>query len=528
MSTPVSSQQNTSTLIIGPTGSGKSALLATVAEYGWETFKCVSSLYTSDLGGYPSRVEALIRMGIIWPFRLRTRGIDLSFETMHLAGLGYWPARMRDKMTGTVDHGVPMVAPVTTVYIQTCGTCGTEIKRTQHRQLLKNNSCKTCNKTVQQRDTVITTEAYPTAGLENRRICLFDSLTSGSEWYLQDLAHRKELAGEIGAIGGTVESGDLVFKGNNRAQVGFAQTRILELVSNSLAIPNQVIMPVWTALAHETTDQSGRLAVVGPKLAGDAKTESAPAWFGNSFEAAVVEGERAGEKIRRLYLAEFIDAEGRKHLLKHRADPRFMPEYLEDPPYSANQPPSDEGLHSEFSLKKAFTLLDTALERSMQDLQAKYAGAPGIESVPESFSSSVAVEDAPAAAPKPAAAAPRPGGVKRAPARMPTRKAATPEAAAPAVAEPEAAEPAQGEPEAEAEPTVDTPAEPAQAEPPAGEDVPAEPAQAEPTVAPVQAAAPAIPRPAPPARAGKGWAPPPGTRPVTRAMPPVRRPQALP
>ncbi len=61
-------RNNSATLIFGDTGTGKSSLLATYAEYVWEKFNKITLLYTTDGGGYPTNVEALIHKGIIWVF----------------------------------------------------------------------------------------------------------------------------------------------------------------------------------------------------------------------------------------------------------------------------------------------------------------------------------------------------------------------------------------------------------------------------------------------------------------------------
>jgi hypothetical protein len=67
--------------------------------------------------------------------------------------------------------------------------------------------------------------------------------------------------------------------------------------------------------------------VVGPALIGKAQTGNAPAWFGNTLNAAVVEGEH------RLYLKEWIEPDGKDgtvHRCKVRMLPDTMPEFLVD------------------------------------------------------------------------------------------------------------------------------------------------------------------------------------------------------
>lgn len=529
---------NTSTLLIGVTGSGKTTLLATAAEYLFETYGEITGYYFADLGGYPDRMNALIHSGIVRVFRLRTRGMDLSFETVQLSSMGYWPERVLDPLTGEVPYGVKMVPPMRRIYKQTC-ECG-HTRTIRVKTQLAVGNCPGCDKRIAMAATKVVEEQSLTPGLSDIRMRMYDGLTSFSEWYLQDLSKRPELAGEMGAIGGVVNSGDLSFRGNNRAQVGFAQTRAHELVSNSLSIPHQRIMPLWTALTDETSDQGGRLTIVGPKLAGSAKTEIAGAWFGNTLEAATVEGDKPGSKVRRLYLNEYIDADGRRHILKHRSDPRYVPEYLDDAPYSPGEPPIE--ICTNFSMGVFFRHLQLADAKALESAKQRFPNAPGIAAVPTVLEFGDADEvKAPASPGSPTlggALKPRAGSLKR--------PAAAPKSPLPAGSTPS--------PVAEAAPApASSPGEAAQAQDTGAAAVPAEEgaqvtpeAQAAPQTileavlateqaapAPVEAQAqpatpPPAPAPPPPAqRARTAWPSPPGVKPGTaRPLPAVRRPAA--
>lgn len=518
---------NTSTLLIGVTGSGKTTLLATAAEYLYETYGEISGYYFADLGGYPDRMNALIHHGIVRVFRMRTRGMDLSFETAQLSSMGYWPAQVLDPMTGEVPYGVPMIPPVRRLYHQTC-TCG-HTRTLRAKSQLAVGNCPNCSQRIAVAATKVVEEQSLTPGLDKIRMRMYDGLTSFSEWYLQDLSKRSELAGEMGAIGGVVNSGDLSFRGNNRAQVGFAQTRAHELVSNSLSIPHQRIMPLWTALTDETSDQGGRLTIVGPKLAGSAKTEIAGAWFGNTLEAATVEGEKPGSKVRRLYLNEFIDAEGRRHILKHRSDPRYVPEYLEDAPYSPGEPPQE--ICTNFSLGVFFRHLQIADTKALEAVATRFPNAPGLSSMPLTLDLGIA-DAAPATSAPQAPAAPglkRPtgGGLKR-PAAVP-KSLASPGASTPASTPVTAPAPASSPGEAETVQDTVTAAAPAE-EPKNTQPAQTAPETQEPpqtAAEPIEQAPPAPPAPPPAQRARAAWPSPPGVKPGTaRPLPAVRRPAA--
>ena len=55
----------TSDLVMGLTGSGKSCLLATYADYIWKRHKKVTLYYAIDPGGVPSIVRKYMALGII-------------------------------------------------------------------------------------------------------------------------------------------------------------------------------------------------------------------------------------------------------------------------------------------------------------------------------------------------------------------------------------------------------------------------------------------------------------------------------
>jgi hypothetical protein len=508
---------NSSTLILGETKAGKTTLLATAAEWLWEEHRKVLFLCTAELGGFSARVEQRIRQGLIRPWRMRTRDDEansLSFETLHLASKGYVPARFVDALTGEVERGVPLVAPTTTVYTQYCGECDAEVQRTRFRSKLKAATCPGCRKPVTLQNSRSAQTTMQTPGFEAIGSFGYDGLTSFSDWLLQDMSHRKNLEGEKAALGGDIESGSLTFRGNNRSQVGMAQTRIHELVANSLGIPNLIVMPFWTAISHESSDDTGRLTVIGPKLAGDAKTYIAPSWFGNCTEAIVATNDR-GEYIRRLYVSQWYDNSNRRHLCGHRGDPRFMQTFYEDEPYTDEQGP--RSMCTGFSL--AFFLRE--IEQSIQKGIAAddMPDVPGMAAIPASYgdvaeeaqevASSTTGTGRPVAGPRVAA--------RRAVAAP--RKAAATSAATSAAASAAVAAPVETGVDVESVSPVAAAAEPEQA--PAEPDAPSRVAAA-PAAAPAAPTPTAVPPTAVPVASGS-WARPAGAKPA-----PPRAPQAGP
>lgn len=369
---------NSAALIMGPTGSGKTALLATLMEHVYQTTGKVTHFATSDGGGFPTIVQGLIQKGICRVWRMRTRDLpdgSLSFETCLRAAQGWWPRRL-NALTGECPPGEPLVPPITERYVMKCPS-GHVVKTVPFQALLTPQMCPTCKVHTTKENMSVTKTAGQTKGFEDVGAVMFDGMTSMLSWMLSDMGQRSgrlELKGEEGAIGGKIISGDLKLGGNTRSHVGFAQTRAEELVLNSLSIPNLVVPPTWTALTMEATDEGG-LSIRGPKLAGRARTDEGPSWFGNCLETAVVKTDK-DERQFRLYLSEYTDEAGVRHLCKHRAAPGTMPAYLEDPPIVEGT--EAETAFTGFNLGVFFQLLDKARESTMAMLDQRYPDAPGV------------------------------------------------------------------------------------------------------------------------------------------------------
>lgn len=520
-------QVNSATLIIGVTGSGKSSLARTLADYLWETYKKVLYYYACDGGGYPAKVQEGAALGIIKVFRMRTRDpgdLGLAHETCYRAAQGWWPRRI-NPATGEVEPGVEMVAPIVKRFEMRCPN-GHLVKSVIAQGLLTPGACPTCKQMVTKQDMRVTQTLVASRGFENRGGCYYDGLSSMLSWQMMDIGQRAgkmELKGEEGAIGGKIVSGELKFGGTTRSHVGFTQTRGEELAHLSLGIPNLLVPPVFTALSMEASDEAN-LSIIGPKIAGRAKTDEAPQWFGNCLESAKIPAQQGTGEQFALYLSEFTDVEGRRHLLKHRGAPGTMPDVLLDPPGNADP-------FSQFNLGVFFRMLNDALQAGITQAQQLYPDAPGMsEGIEEFGDGGVTVKAEPqAAGPQTispdAPAAPTPAATLKAPAPKP-RAATKPKTATvpetPAAETPTPEVPAVEVPTPETGPPAPV-AEPVEPRAPVVED-PLPPATPEPVSVPL-AAAPAspAPTPSPTATPGNGSAvaarpaaaPPPGRRPTT-------------
>lgn len=349
---------SSATLLVGDTGTGKSALIATYAEWVWKKFNKVTLLYSADGGGWPTKVEAMINRGIIWPFRLMSRGE--AFETCSKASEGWWPEEW-DPETGEVPSGVAMVRPVSSTYTLFCPN-GHKVKETNSpKNLLTGIKCPetTCSVVVSAKNGQVRETAIATPGFEDVGARAYDGLTSMQVWILRNMAHRMaagEIIGEKDSLGGKIQSGDRHYGGNNRAHYGFAQGQAYEWILNSTAVPGLVAPPVWTALEERGTDTQTKLPIYGPKIAGSAKTSEVPSWVGNCLGTTIVNTED-GKKFR-IYLEEYRDEQSLDvpHLCKTRAAPKTMPEFLQD----------DDEPFQYFNLGYFFDLMEKSLQKTLE------------------------------------------------------------------------------------------------------------------------------------------------------------------
>lgn len=524
---PPRPQVNSATGIMGKTGSGKSALLATLARAVWERWHKTTDYYNSDGGGFPAAIQELQAIGIIRVFRMRTRDpgdLGLSFETLYRAYQGWWP-KVINPTTGEVPQGVEMVPPVALRFTLSC-PAGHVLKTVPSESLIVPTVCNTCKRPITKTEMQVKRDLVVNSGFETRGAVCFDGLSSALAWEMMEMGHRAgrlELKGEEGAIGGKVVSGSLKFGGVTRSHVGFAQTRGEELVHLTLGIPNLVVPPVITMLTHEDVDERG-LNITGPKIAGRAKTDEAPQWFGNLLETDKVpalDGSVGEQRV--VYLKEFTDQTGRRHLCKIRGNPGTMPALLADP-IGGDEDPTKA--FTQFNLGLFFGMLDQALNTSIDRAKAQYPDAPGLAEGWVTIGDASIVTPPPAETPALFPAATAEAATLTAPVipqAAPTpKKAAKPRAVAPP---PATAPAAPVTLERMSSPIVTMTPIVTMVEDPDAATTPVPPAPLVPTP-PVATSTPA-PAPPPPVPPAAGPAPVSAARPVA-APPPGRRPSAAP
>jgi hypothetical protein len=347
-------------LVSGTTGSGKTSLLATLFEWVYKVHKKKSRLYTADGGGYGDKMEALIALGVVEVFRLRTRvasgGEGLVEETCTRASYGWAPVVI-DWKTGEAEPRGRMVPPVQQVFSMFCSE-GHLLLQAESQKGLQPTRCPQCNKVVTLQSARVESQSAPATHMKGIGAVGFEGISSWSNWQLMSLAERRgrrELHGMQSNLGG-FQSGDLFFDSNNMPDYQFAQSQCEKWILNSTSIPGLVVPPVWTGLETKVEETGDRAALWGPQIAGSARTGQVPQWVGDYLGAQVIPV-ADGKHEFRLYLSRYTGPDGVPHAYKTRVTPGFLPEYLKD---------GDGVPFSGFNLGKYMELREEAKRRSME------------------------------------------------------------------------------------------------------------------------------------------------------------------
>lgn len=360
-------------LVSGPTGSGKTSLVATFAEYVWRRFGRTTLYYSCDPGGFTERLQALIMVGIVRVWRVQTRGE--AFETLARASDGWWPATI-DPQTGGCPRNADLLPPTLNEFTMYCAKDGTPVKKVSVQALLQPALCGKCKQMVNLQNARVTKTVRPSPtfnppGQPQVGAIAYDGITSMSDWLMMDMADRTakgELVGEKTALGGKIRSGEMEFGSNNRAHYGFAQLMAEKFLKNSIAIPGLVMPPLWTSLESRVDETGTELAEYGPAIAGQAKTRKVPQWVGN-YLGAVIFTDKDGKRHFRLYTTEYRGDDGVPHRYKVRGEPGTLQEFYEDDP---SEPP-----FTTFSLDRVLSEMETSLAATVEKVKARFPNAPG-------------------------------------------------------------------------------------------------------------------------------------------------------
>jgi hypothetical protein len=368
------------TLIYGDSGSGKSSLLATLAEWGWEKHKKISLLYTTDSGGFPSKMDALVRAGIVRVWKMRTRGE--AFETCSKACQGYWPVEFSDPLAGETLPGVKLRPCILTKYTLYCNKCKTAVKTSVDRQSFQQVfTCPKCSNRVNLTVGFVEEESEVPTFFKEVGLVMYDGLTSMNDWIMEDMADKTArgiLKGETAM--GKIISGDEVYGGSTRNHYGFAQVRSGAWLRDATNLPNLIVGPIFTALKQRATDDYN-VKIYGPEIAGKAKTANVPTWVGNSVCTSTIVNAK-GQKEWRLYLTEYKEPDDdTNHLCKTRSAPGLLPDYLSDGPVDTKTGKPADGTEpfTEFNLGHFMDLAEAATQKTLEQTMNKFPDAPGLD-----------------------------------------------------------------------------------------------------------------------------------------------------
>jgi hypothetical protein len=361
---------DSATLLVGDTGSGKTAQIAAFAEWLWKKYQKVTLVASSDTGGVGQRLQALAKVGIARIYLMRNR-IEPP-ETFHLITQGWWPEEV-DPVTGVASETVRLIPPELKLYKLVCGQ-GHVVDQGPDPDKLQGKICPGCKSLVTAQTPgarkIVETSVMP--GFEEAGGWACDGITS-----MQSLLLVYQGQAGITEAGGVsrsraIRSGSITFGQNDKPHYGFAQNRALDWIGNSLKIPYLYAPPLFTALPYIGDDSKDGIRKAGPKLAGKAGSFEFPNCIGNCIGTQVVSTKDGPEY--RLNVVQYADETGTINLCKHRGASFGALKDIAPEGYLADKVGEPE--YSTCNLGVLYDHLNAALEKEIA--RAKTLGGPGL------------------------------------------------------------------------------------------------------------------------------------------------------
>jgi hypothetical protein len=373
------SQANAVTAIYGDSGSGKSSLADTAAEYGWARYHKITRVTCADLGGFGTKRTRLIRLGIVQAYNPLNH-VE-PFETMEDLSKGYWPETILDPFTGYADPQVKLIPPETTNWSVYCNQ-GHLVKTVQNKRSLEGFSlqCPTCKAVVNPQNWGRVEElTVRDPWIKHVGLYIFDSGTALEDWAMEDMADKAAKndpgvkdGNSLSNTGARVLSGKYAFGANTQQHYGFSQNRMRAWIKNSRSIPGQVIPAVFTFLEQRATDDNKSISVFGPKISGNAKTPEVPSWVGSCINVSTELNDK-GKRVWRMWLVNHTDANSNvPHLAKTRVEPGVLPPYIDDEVDTAGNPVP----FSRFNLGYMFDRIEMSLNETAKVDADAFPDAP--------------------------------------------------------------------------------------------------------------------------------------------------------
>lgn len=381
---------NSTTGIYGLSGAGKTSLIATAAEYNYETFGKITLYYSSDLGGWGNKLLSLIRLGIVRAWYVRNHINPL--ETIELATRGAWPAEILEPETGHADPSVPLIMPTRIAFALTCPN-GHRVTRADSEAGFQGGyaaPCPTCGVVTSLANGSVSQVLVQHSMFSKVGMRAYDSMTQLCDWGMEDL-QQQAAAGTLpttssgGSVLGAAEavrSGSMNFSAGSDRHVGFIQNRTYAWIGNVRAIAGHTLPPVMTFGVEQgkAQDESGGVPCLGPKIAGNARTAWVPGWLGNMLHASR-EPNKDGNMVYRLWLVNHLDPRDPRQIpyqAKQRGEPWGIPDFLEDP-YDEDKEKRDAMAWTVCSLKNFYQLQQRQMVQILARDAQKFPGAPALQ-----------------------------------------------------------------------------------------------------------------------------------------------------
>lgn len=372
------------TAVYGNSGSGKSSLADTAAEYVGERFSQGTMCVAVDPGGWGNRRLSLIHNGVMQVYDPRNH-INF-FETMEALTLGAWPETIIDPDRGYADPNVKLIMPRQPIWMTTCPQGHKVAQYTSEALMVAAQvTCPTCQVLVTAQNVKVERAIIRPAMFQSVGLRVFDSLTAMNDMGLIIELPSMSARGELptGSTGGSalgsadaLRQGTFVAGTGSKAQVGFMQNRTYGWLINIRTIPDQVLGAICTFGVEQSKDdeKTGGEMCYGPSVAGRARTAKVPGWVGNCTHATK-EPDAAGNMRHRLWLTNHIDPRDPyklPYLAKHRGTPLGMPDFLEDA-WDDDPVKRAELAWSGCSLKQFFLLLEAQFDKIQAADQERFA-----------------------------------------------------------------------------------------------------------------------------------------------------------
>ncbi len=278
-------------LLYAPSGYGKTALLNTFVTGMYRANQKLSRLCNAD-GGVDT-ISNLRDAGALTIWEMRNQ--IFPFEALNDATRGYWPKQLENPTS-------ELVPPFFVRWVAECQVCK---KRPydQDRACTTTSVKCTCGADIPVRPR----QAFnPENDLSKLGAYLFEGLTGFSDCLMENMSVRTAKGEKIGGDAGIrFKDGNYDVGGATQSHYGTAQRRIQSFVDNSRLLPTDYVL--WTARKDRGTDDVKRTPVFGPKLAGHAATDDAPAWFGITLSLALWPLPNGKGFERRVYLQNYTE-----------------------------------------------------------------------------------------------------------------------------------------------------------------------------------------------------------------------------